>query len=315
MSFIIPHKGREEMLLQTVDSILKQEYELNQVDIHIVTQNKSLTVLQRLNNDRISIHYETGNQTISRLRNIGAKKSSGDFLAFLDADVSLSSRYVSTMLELLNEDQSRVLVAAMQIDSENAPVLEQIRTVLSNAELNCNVAFLPGRNLFLSRPTFEKVGGFPEHLLTCEDYYFTDKVNELGNLYYSSSAHYVHLGEDKRLDEMYEKEVWRGQSNLKSLSGRSVPLREWPSFFVPPLLVLMVLLAPVLFFVDYIGIALVILLLTISIVAAYSLRLYKLSNKKIALLDIIKFYLVYFPARAKGTVLGVWRSFGVKQHD
>ncbi|WP_159459900.1 hypothetical protein [Colwellia marinimaniae] len=40
VSFIIPHKGREELLIQTVTSILNQSDEQATYDIIVVSQNK-----------------------------------------------------------------------------------------------------------------------------------------------------------------------------------------------------------------------------------------------------------------------------------
>lgn len=313
VTFIIPHKGREEMLKQTIQSISELDYDMALLEVLVVTQNDSLECLQEFDSGLVTAIYPEQGLTISALRNVGAKQAKGDFYAFLDADVGLSKNWLTTMLSLLQENPQRKLVSAMQINGDNPPVLEQIRTVLSNAELDTNVSFLPGRNLFLAKETFEQVGGFPEHLITCEDYYFTDQVNSLGDLYYSSKAQYVHIGEDKELGLMYEKEVWRGQSNLQSIKGRSIPLRELPSFFIPPVMMFGVIAMVVFAILGQGALAVLSALMFLLPILAYSMRLHKLADSKIPFFEILKFYLVYFPARAKGTILGLVRSFGVKE--
>ena len=311
VSFVIPHKGREEMLIQTVNSILNQDDKQITYEIIVVSQNKSLIELSKLaeQHSQITLLFQEDNLTISTLRNVGAAKSTGEFLAFLDADVSLSSNWLKTMLLTITKQNNCVLVSAAQTNSTNAPALEKIRTALSNAVLDCNVSFLPGRNLFLSRETFEKVDGFPEHLITCEDYYFTDQVNQLGNLYYTSAATYVHLGEDKKYKEMYKKEIWRGQSNLQSIRGRDIPLREIPSFILPialPILLLVCLIATI---TGNPVFALIALLCFVLPFALYTLRLYKLAQKDVSFWRVLQFYTVYFPARAIGTVGGLFKAF------
>ena len=315
VSFIIPHKGREEMLRQTVESIFRLEADPQDIEVILVTQNESLACLPQLQQGDVDVHvlYPPSGITISALRNLGAEKAQGEYLAFLDADIELSPNWLTTMLKLLSEKPTRKLVSAMQVDGRDAPVLERIRTVLSNAELDCNVNFLPGRNLFLSKQTFTQVGGFPEHLVTCEDYYFTDKVHELGELYYSSEAQYVHLGEDKEYGHMYEKEVWRGQSNLQSIKGRRIPLREIPSFIVPPAMLMCLFLSIIAFLLQSGGYSLLFLIAALLPVFIYSQRLFQLADKKIPFSAIAKFYVIYFPARAKGTILGLVKSFSVKE--
>ena len=244
VSFVIPHKGREELLERTVASIVAQDYDLSELEITIVTQNTTLASDFQREKELVSINivFRPDNETISALRNTGVEHSSGHYLAFLDADVVLSANWVKAMLSELEDNTGRVLVSAVQRCENNAPPLEKIRTALSNATIDSEVQFLPGRNLLLKKETFAKVGGFPEHLVTCEDYYFTDRVHELGQLYYSSEADYVHLGEDKNYKELFNKEIWRGQSNLQSVKGRRIPLSELPSFLVPAWILLLSLI-------------------------------------------------------------------------
>ena len=311
VSFIIPHKGREGLLIHTVNSILDQDFDATQFEILVISQNESLQGLSTIAEDKDNLHiiYQPDIVTISGLRNYGVSQAEGDYLAFLDADVKLSNNWLKCMLTTLTKKKDCLLVSASQINGVNAPPLERIRTALSNAELDCNVNFLPGRNLFLNRDTFEKVKGFPEHLITCEDYYFTDQVNKLGKLYYTSSATYVHLGEDKQYNEMYKKEIWRGQSNLQSIKGRSIPLREIPSLIIPLALIALLVIGTVALLIGNRDIALTSALLLSLPVIVYSLRLYRLTKKEVSLWHVLKFYLTYFPARAIGTLGGLFKSF------
>lgn len=315
VSFIIPHKGREEFLQQTITSIFEQQFEHQEIEIIVVTQNEKLSSLEQFKNKSIDlkVSYQQAGLTISALRNMGAKQANSEYFAFLDADVGLSKNWLTEMLALLENKADRLLVSAMQINGENPPPLEKIRTVLSNAEIDCNVNFLPGRNLLLAKSTFEEVNGFPEHLVTCEDYYFTDKVHELGELFYSSNATYIHIGEDKDFTQMYHKEIWRGQSNLQSIKGRSIPLREWPSFLIPIGMLGLSALALVFLLVGYIPLTITAVLLALFPAFVYSLRLYLIAKKQISFKYILKFYAIYFPARAIGTIAGIFKSIKIKE--
>lgn len=314
VSFIIPHKGRFEMLKQTLQSISEQTYNLSALEVIVVSQTPEIQDQRLIESSTLNIDVfnRPESETISALRNFGVKQANGQYLAFLDADVWLSQNWTTQMINELSEKADRIISSAMQIYNEDAPPLERIRTSLSNAELDTDVAFLPGRNLFLKTSSFAEIGGFPEHLVTCEDYFFTDKAANLGKLYYTSSATYVHLGEDKEYPAMFKKEIWRGQSNLQSIAGRHIPLREWPSFAVPPAIMLLLFMAVFLSISGYVSIALGVFLLAVFPIFIYSLRLYKLSNQQIALSHILKFYIFYFPARAIGTVLGLFKSIGIK---
>jgi len=310
ISFIIPHKGREQFLQKTLESISLQEIDLALIEVIIVTQNDRLSkeTLAFKNTLTLSVYEKPLTDTISTLRNYGVEISKGDYLAFLDADIFLSRNWTQCMLDTLNEKASRVITSAVQINSPDAPPLERIRTALSNATTDDNVSFLPGRNLFLSRQTFSRIGGFPDHLITCEDYYFTDKANQIGDLYYTSGANYIHLGEDKDYINMYKKEIWRGQSNLLSIKGRSIPLNEIPSFIIPVAILLFFLIMVITLASGEYIFALISFILMLLPIALYATRLYILARKTVSFHDVARFYLYYFPARAIGTIGGAFKT-------
>ena len=304
------------MLIETIESIVAQDYPMESIEVLVVSQNESASQTLRALSDQVDLHviFNPDGPSISHSRNVGAAQAQGQYFAFLDADVRLSENWVREMIATIqSEGDNIVLASAMQVNANNAPPLERIRTALSNAELDSFASFLPGRNLFLARDTFFKAGQFPEHLLTCEDYYFTDKVNQLGNMFYTSRAEYVHLGEDKEYIPMFKKEIWRGQSNLASLSGRRIPMREIPSFIIPFAVVGAWLLGLVLMaFLPILGA--VSLFLGLLPIAAYTVRLKLLAGKSAGWFSCILFYLMYFPARAIGTLLGISSTVKTSSH-
>jgi GT2 family glycosyltransferase len=316
VSFIIPHKGREGMLIETIRSIAALDYPHEQLEIVLVSQNPSVSadIRRAAGTINLQVIESSPNNTISTSRNIGAKRAQGSYFAFLDADIALSANWLNTCLKLLQNRPATKLVSAMQLPSDMPTPLEHIRVALSNADVDCTVSFLPGRNLLLSKDTFYQAGQFPDDLVTCEDYYFTDKVNQLGELYYTSEAQYVHIGEDKQLGAMFSKEIWRGQSNLASTRDRHIPLREWPSFIVPVAIPGLLLCALLLALTGYSGLSLLALVLSVLPVLAYSVRLFRLVAGKTSFWQVLKFYSVYFPARAIGTVGGIIKTIGTSSH-
>ncbi len=309
VSFIIPHKGREELLQQTIQSIVQLEFDRQAVEILVVTQNEqieSLTAFEQI--AALTIIYRPATETISALRNIGARQARGDYLAFIDADITLAPNWLAVMLAEMQAKPGRALVSSKQQAAAVAGVIEQMRVVMQNSTANQAVQFLDGRNLFVSREVFERAGGFPEHLVTCEDYYFTNSVHQLGEVFVSAQTSYVHLGEDKSFAELFRKEIWRGQSNLRSLRGRPLTLRELPSILIPFWIAILAVVTVGGFLAAKFWLALLAAMLTIAPLELYTLRLYKLGQGRVRLLDALRFYSVYFPARVIGTFVGVFKT-------
>jgi glycosyltransferase involved in cell wall biosynthesis len=301
VDFVIPHMGRPEMLVATVASVLAQTGVDRVASITVVTKNHSPLDIEA--HEKLHVVYAPEASSISDQRNRGVALGQAPLIAFLDADIQLAVDWLQTCAEQLAQKPSRLLVSAMQQPSANAGRVEQLRTALSNVSLDETVQFLPGRNLLVKRSAHNAVGGFPGHLKTCEDYYYTEKLSRLGELYYTSRTEYIHLGEDKTLRQTFTKEIWRSEYNLRSLSGRTVPLREWPSILLPfwMLLAFIVLLTG--FYSRMALAAGIFMLLTPSIL--YSARLYLKPSNNLPFHFLLLFYLVYFLARAAGTVMGI----------
>ncbi len=307
ISFIIPHMGREEMLIQTLESITKQHFDLNSIEVIVVSKNSNasdelLKFNQSLNFQFIMVDESV---TIAHQRNKGAHTASGEYFAFVDADIDLSENWINVMLAILHNKQDVKLVSAAQKNSQNANALERVRTALVNTVMDCEVDFLRGCNLLMRRETFFKSKGFPEDLITCEDYAFSQRVSEFGKLYYTNETSYIHLGEDKAYFAMAKKEIWRGQSNFKSIEGRKVPFSELPSFLVPPIFTCGVLLLFIGLWLNLNALSLVSIVISLLLLGSYTIRLRSSTQDNIPIKDIIFFYLLYFPARTIGTIKGI----------
>ncbi|MBO9490494.1 glycosyltransferase family 2 protein [Endozoicomonas sp. G2_1] len=308
VSFIIPHKGREELLYQTVESIFKQDYPVDKIEVVIVSQNESLELLNsdlKAYQEQINVLLVDPSGTVSKSRNIGAQNALGDYLAFIDSDIDLSSHWLSALKQQLDSDTHTLLVSGQQVCAEGCPDIERLRTAMVNTDLDQQVSFLPGCNLLLKRSTFEQADRFPEQFISCEDFIFTNKVSQFGKIIHSSAASFVHLGEDKSWKELFNKEMWRARSNLSSLLGRKIPLSEIPSLVTPPWVIIFALLAILFLLTTQYQFALFSSALMLLPILLYSSRLFSKLAKKISYKLIFKFYLVYFSARGIGTFRGL----------
>ena len=89
VSVIIPYFNKKEYIIQTVDSVLKQTFQ--DYEIIIIYDDENLEDYKYLinnfnKNPNIKVIKNPRNLGVGISRNIGIKNSSGQFLAFLDAD-------------------------------------------------------------------------------------------------------------------------------------------------------------------------------------------------------------------------------------
>lgn len=316
VTFIIPHRGRVDYLRETVMSIANQQYDKTSFNVIVVTQDNKNSVVDALSNmncDFIVIQRDKS-ETISSMRNFGVTQTDASWLAFIDADIKLSPDWISAMLDAINRDVTHVLVSAKQIASENPTMVEKIRVAVGNTQGGVTAGSLSGHNLFLSRKQFELAGGFPVNLATCEDYCFTVGLAAIGKIYIADAGWYIHLGEDKSFGQLLKKEYWRASSNLQSLHGRKIPLREYPSIVLPFYFFCFIIVG----IFSVVRLYLPSLVISIAMytlpVFAYSLRIIRRKTGVHPTL-IFVFYLLYHTARSIGTVTGLKCLFKGKKKD
>ncbi|RFC55953.1 glycosyltransferase [Brumimicrobium aurantiacum] len=105
LSIVIPYYNLGEFIMDTIHSLKK--ITVSNVEIIIVndgsTDAHSIKVLDQIKADKSITIYNKPNQGLSLARNFGAKKSTGTYLAFLDADDTVSPEYYERAIEVLKQ--------------------------------------------------------------------------------------------------------------------------------------------------------------------------------------------------------------------
>ena len=88
ISIILPTYNRASTFLkEAIDSVFNQDYK--NWELIIIDNNSSdntLELIKKYNSEKISIYSINNNGIIAKSRNLGIKKSKGDYIAFLDSD-------------------------------------------------------------------------------------------------------------------------------------------------------------------------------------------------------------------------------------
>lgn len=179
LSIIIPAKNEERYINQLLDCLVKQHLPFNYEIIVADASSNDKTVsivksyVSLLSNVKV---IKGGLPAIGR--NAGAKVSKGKVLLFLDADC-----------QLLNYELIQMAVNKLvNTRSELATVLLSIRGNLwiRLIYFMCNIAirlsrfdkpFAVGGFILITKDAFNRVGGFNEELMHCEDYFLSREVS------------------------------------------------------------------------------------------------------------------------------------------
>jgi glycosyltransferase involved in cell wall biosynthesis len=165
---------------------------------------------------------------IGALRNRGAAVATGEWLAFIDADIEVPEDWLTLLLKIQYAVKVDILGLDLHTPAE-APWYAsawQRRMLRPSAESVQAVRWLPSANLLMRHHWFDKVGGFDENLRTGEDKDFTMRLASAGaRLMSVNQSVALHWGYEGSWREWMGKEFWRQGSHLQLLRSHGLNLR------------------------------------------------------------------------------------------
>lgn len=165
---------------------------------------------------------------IGALRNRGTAIATGEWLAFIDADIEMPEDWLRPLFDIEASGQADVFGLDLHTPAA-APwyaTAWQRRTLRPSTHTSHVVDWLPSSNLLMRRRWFDKVGGFNETLRTGEDKEFTLRLREHGARLLSINENVaLHWGYEMNWREWMGKELWRQGSHLQLLRSHGFSLR------------------------------------------------------------------------------------------
>ncbi len=204
VSVVVPIYNVEKYLQKCLTSIRSQTYKnLEILLINDGTQDNSLAICNEnaKEDDRIKVISQK-NGGLSKARNTGLKKASGEYICFIDSDDFVDEHYVEYMLKNIIENNSDICACDFYYINENEDTwsknivknkqeftnIEAICDILSEKQTTEVMAWnkLYKRSLFIDNDITFPVGKLHEdNFTTYKLYYFSKKVTLVNDkLYY-----------------------------------------------------------------------------------------------------------------------------------
>lgn len=207
LSIVIPARNEEHHIGRCLDSLLSMEIEKGELEI-IVVDNGSTDSTVEIARDRGIRVLHVPEAQVSKLRNIGAAGTRGEFLGFVDADCIVDSRWaVNALAVLREEDPSIGAVGAPYILPEQSSWIDRTWNLIEQG--SCN--WIPGGNLVVPREVFRRTGGFDETLVSSEDVDFCDRLRREGYpIRINRKMEVTHLKGTPTLLGFIRRQEWHG---------------------------------------------------------------------------------------------------------
>ena len=142
ISIVLAVKNGEDYLTQTLESIFKQSFNFNLMEIIIINDgsNDSTTeIIQSfINRNIIKIIHIYNNQSIGQTKslNIGIKKSAGKYICRIDADDLMHKNRIEKQYKFLEENKNCILIGSnYRLIDENNTIIHVEKKKLTNDEI------------------------------------------------------------------------------------------------------------------------------------------------------------------------------------
>lgn len=177
ISIIIPAFNEEKYLGKTLDSVKNQDYRDYEI---IVVDNCSVDKTAEISG-KYTKNVFIIKSNVAEARNIGAKKTNGEILLFLDADTNIKKNFLREVAKKFENSDIIGLYPCIKTESS---VGDRIAYFLSFNLIwilsKIGFPLFPTMCVAYRKKEFEKAGGFEEKYITAEDIILTRRIKEYG---------------------------------------------------------------------------------------------------------------------------------------
>jgi len=178
VSVIITTKNEEKNIANCLDSILQQTYPQKLIEI-IVVDNSSTDKTKEIAKSyskKMNIQIFNKGPERSAQRNYGVDKSKGEYILYLDADMTLSKNILNECVEKIGSNKYIGLYIPLRWVGKNWIIKAK----------GFEREFYDGTCLdavrFVNKKSFQTVGGFDTNLYAAEDWDLDKKIRQIGNV-------------------------------------------------------------------------------------------------------------------------------------
>lgn len=175
VSVIIPVYNEEEVIEKLLVSLKNQSYLRIEVIVIDDASTDATVLLAKKYTPNI---YTRKHAERSVQRNFGAKKSTGRYLLFLDADMELTKNVISDCVDLL-EKNNKIGGVVIPENSVADNFWERVKA-FERSFYNLEGDQVTDAARFFTKEIFDKVGGYDETITGPEDWDLPDTIKKLG---------------------------------------------------------------------------------------------------------------------------------------
>lgn len=217
VSVVIPAHNEQQHIGACIDSLLQQDYGLDNFEIIIVDNNSTDNTKNIINQYPFAKYYFKLDGPVGAVRNYGAELAKGEIIAFIDADCLAPCSWISSGITILSNSDADVIGGKYDLP-EKPSWLERFWLLGTKEKKSTNLDLIGG-SIFIKNDHFRSVGGFNEILTSGEDSKLAHDLRKLGlNVAIKKRINVKHLGNAKTIRTFLLRQAWHSENYISNLS-------------------------------------------------------------------------------------------------
>lgn len=241
ISLVICTYNRDKYLPEALESIRKQDADLDQFELIIIDNNSTdntATISKSFikNNPGVSVsYYFEKNKGLSFARNRGITEANAPVIAYVDDDAILSPGYIRQLVSFFDTYPNAVgsggkVIPKYECGQPPVWMNKYLNGFVGNHDFGENILmydkkmkYPPGCNMAYKKEILLQAGGFNNDLkFRSDDKYIFHQISEISNqVYYVSAAWLFHYIDADRLSYENFKKLFLKTGNEEKIRSRS----------------------------------------------------------------------------------------------
>lgn len=236
ISIIIPIYNAEKYLDECINSILNQTY--TNIEILLIddgsTDSSSLICNRYCKKHKNIITYHLNNGGVSKARNYGIDRATGEYIIFIDSDDIIDRYMIEKMINIVNEKNVELAICGYKYKYKN-------KIIDSNFKYNCYMTveqakkeiFMPDsirgycvNKIFKRKILIENNIRFNEKIKICEDMLFVfEYISHINKIYViNDELYYYRIRKTSASNEGNENDltVFDALKNIYKLDNKAI---------------------------------------------------------------------------------------------
>jgi glycosyltransferase involved in cell wall biosynthesis len=231
VSVIITTKNEVKVIERLLKSLKKQTYPIKEITI-IDNNSTDETVLVA---KKYTSNIYTGGPERSSQRNLGERKSSGDYLFFLDADMELTPNVIRDCI-LEGSKNSKIGAVTVPEQSIAQTFWEKVKAYERSFYNSKEGDSTTDAARFFARKAFERVGGYDETITGPEDWDLPERISKMGYKTARVKSLIYHYERIPSLIKLARKKYYYALTSHRYLKRHNIsPLSSKTIYFLRPI--------------------------------------------------------------------------------